>query len=161
MEIFVVPGTAVFGIGGLFLILLSLIMATQDFFLPETNPQWQQLQTNTLIIVGSLMLVGIIFMVQLLVLDSIPGLSRFQLKAPNIANSDMASSSLVAGSSPPSYTPEIGAIGLADSVLRPSGKVLFGSQLVDVISDGDYIDPGTSVEVLRCEGNRIIVRRVR
>jgi len=32
--------------------------------------------------------------------------------------------------------------------------------LVDVVTEGDYLDPGTPVEVIRREGNRIVVRKL-
>ena len=55
--------------------------------------------------------------------------------------------------------PNVGELGVAESVLRPSGKALFNRQLVDVVTEGDYLDPGTPVEVIRLEGNRIMVRK--
>jgi membrane-bound serine protease (ClpP class) len=161
IELFVLPGTTLFGISGLLLVLLSLVMATQDFFLPETKFQWQQLRTNTLIVMSSVLLVGIFFLVQLFVLDSIPGLKRFQLAAPVIeANLELADSpNSLQPSGVGMSLPQVGEIGVAESVLRPSGKVMFGDQLLDVISDGDYIDAGTPVEIVRREGIRITVRK--
>lgn len=158
MELFVVPGTAIFGLSGLLLVLLSLIMATQDFFLPETKPQWAKLQTNTLIVVGTVSAVGVLFMIQLLVLDSLPGLARFQLRAPELepTTASPVSTSLIEQR----VAPELGAVGKAESVLRPSGKAMFEGQLFDVVSDGDYIESQTPVEVVRREGNRIMVRRI-
>ena len=52
----------------------------------------------------------------------------------------------------------VGQVGGAVSVLRPSGKARFGENLVDVVSDGPFISPGTAVEVVRVEGNRVFVR---
>lgn len=161
-EIFLLPGFGVFGISGVLLILLSLIMATQDFVLPNTQIQWQQFQTNSLIVLGSVAVVGILFFAQLLLLDSLPGLKRFQLRTPGVdgspgaAGTDLLASTLTADL----VLPNVGEVGVAESVLRPSGKVLFNKQLVDVVTEGDYLDPGTPVEVIRREGNRIMVRKV-
>ena len=55
--------------------------------------------------------------------------------------------------------PPLGALALAESDLRPSGKVKWENQLLDVITEGDYIEAGRDVEILRIEGNRIIVRK--
>jgi membrane-bound serine protease (ClpP class) len=100
-------------------------------------------------------------LVQLFVLDSIPGLKRFQLAAPVIeANLELADSpNSLQPSGVGMSLPQVGEIGVAESVLRPSGKVMFGDQLLDVISDGDYIDAGTPVEIVRREGIRITVRK--
>ena len=162
VEIFLLPGFGVFGLSGILLVLLSLIMATQDFVLPSNPGQWQQLQTNSLVVLGSIALVSVLFVGQLLLLDSLPGLKRFQLKTPNVAPAQgaAASESLLGKSTAEQRLPQVGDQGIAESVLRPSGKVLFDKLLTDVVTEGDYLDPGTSVEVIRREGNRIVVRKV-
>ncbi len=161
IELFMLPGFGVFGLSGILLVLLSLIMATQDFILPNTQLQWAQLQTNTLIVLGSLVIVGILFMGQLLLLDSIPGLKRFQLHAPGENPMDVSNvATLTAETEQAVDLPGVGQTGFTESVLRPSGKVLFDQRLIDVISEGDFIDPGIQVEVIRREGNRIVVRKL-
>ena len=159
IELFVIPGMGVFGLSGILLVILSLIMATQDFLFPNSKIQWEQFQTNSLIVLGAITVVGILFVAQLIFLDSLPGLKLFQLSAPAV---DVIAPSVEYQASPrvELTLPQIGEQGVAESVLRPSGKVLFGSQLIDVVTEGDYLDPGTSVEVIRREGNRIIVRKL-
>jgi membrane-bound serine protease (ClpP class) len=161
IEIFLIPGFGVFGLSGALLILLSLIMATQDFVLPNTQIQWEQFQRNSLIVLGSVAVVGILFLAQLLLLDSLPGLKRFQLRTPGVNGTLSAAGTALLASAPSAEAtmPNVGERGVAESVLRPSGKVLFNKQLIDVVTEGDYLDPGTPVEVIRREGNRIIVRK--
>ncbi len=161
VEIFLLPGFGVFGLSGILLILLSLIMATQDFVFPNNQFQWEQFQTNSLIVMGSVAVVGIIFLAQLLLLDSLPGLKRFQLRIPSVESTLSAAGTelLVRASTSAAIMPQVGEQGVTESVLRPSGKVLFDKQLVDVVTEGDYLDPGTPVEVIRREGNRIVVRK--
>ncbi len=161
VELFLLPGFGVFGLSGIVLVLFSLIMATQDFIVPSTGLEWAQLQTNTLIVLGSMALVGILFLAQLLLLDSLPGLTRFQLHTPGGGEADVSSiAPLTSDAEQALVLPDIGQVGVTESVLRPSGKVLFGSRLIDVISEGDFVDPGVQVEVLRREGNRIVVRKL-
>ena len=50
--------------------------------------------------------------------------------------------------------------GVAESMCHPVGKVRFGNDLVDAASEGDPIEAGTKVRVLRNEGNRIVVERI-
>src|SRR5207248_2071364 len=54
----------------------------------------------------------------------------------------------------------LGAIGVAATPLRPAGKVQFGDQFVDVVAEGSYIVPGTRVQVIEIEGNRVVVKQV-
>lgn len=53
----------------------------------------------------------------------------------------------------------IGKLGTAASPLRPAGIADLGGQRVDVVSQGEYIETGTPIEVVRVDGNRIVVRR--
>jgi membrane-bound serine protease (ClpP class) len=160
VEIFLLPGFGVFGLSGILLVLLSLIMATQDFVLPNNPAQWRQLQTNSIVVLGSIAVVSILFIGQLLLLDSLPGLKRFQLGTPSTDLNATATESILSKSPVDLILPQVGEQGVAESVLRPSGKVLFDQRLVDVITEGDFLDPGTSVEVIRREGNRIVVRKL-
>ena len=51
-----------------------------------------------------------------------------------------------------------GAFGTAMSDLRPAGVARFGNDRVDVVSEGDFIPVGSTIKVLRTEGNRVTVR---
>ena len=54
----------------------------------------------------------------------------------------------------------IGAVGLAETMCRPAGKVRFGDDLLDVTSEGGIIERGQKVRVLRVEGNSVIVEEI-
>lgn len=60
-----------------------------------------------------------------------------------------------------SHRPAAGARGTAVSPLRPAGIADIDGERIDVVSEGDYIDAGEPIEVLRVEGNRVVVRHVR
>jgi membrane-bound serine protease (ClpP class) len=62
-------------------------------------------------------------------------------------------------SSPESDRGWLGKTGTAISPLRPAGIAEFDAARVDVVSDGDFIDAGRTIEVTRVDGNRIVVRR--
>ena len=53
-----------------------------------------------------------------------------------------------------------GLTGTAQSVLRPAGKARIGDRMVDVVSNGPYIQAGTQIEVIEVAGNRVVVREV-
>ena len=54
----------------------------------------------------------------------------------------------------------VGHMGHTESLLRPAGKARFGAALVDVVSEGEYIEKGVRVEVIDRQGSRVVVRRV-
>ncbi len=155
IEIFLLPGFGVFGVAGLILIGLSLLLATQDFLIPQTRDQWKHLEQHGL----SLMLAGIVvaglIAFQLFYLDSIPGFAKFQLKPE-----PMPAATVAADQVHPAATLTLGMPGTAHSDLRPSGKAVIEGQFVDVVSDGDYVERGSAVRVIRIEGNIVTVRRV-
>ena len=49
------------------------------------------------------------------------------------------------------------AVALTD--LRPVGKADFTGEVLIVETDGDYIEKGTAVVVLRKEGLRLVVKK--
>ena len=53
-----------------------------------------------------------------------------------------------------------GQHGVAMTPLRPSGSAEFSARLVDVVTEGVYVDAGTPIRVNRVEGNRVIVEPV-
>lgn len=53
----------------------------------------------------------------------------------------------------------IGQIGITASMLRPAGKGRFGNKTLDIVTEGDFLDPGTPVEIILVEGNRYVVRQ--
>jgi membrane-bound serine protease (ClpP class) len=55
----------------------------------------------------------------------------------------------------------LGQRGTAASPLRPAGLAHLAGERVDVVSDGEFIDAGAPLEVIRVDGNRIVVRRPR
>ena len=90
----------------------------------------------------------------LLVLRYFPNLPiarRFLLENPKPAPATV----IVAGATRPV---EVGDIGVVTGALRPGGQARFGHDVVDVSSQGEYIDSGIRVQVIRCEGMSVVVR---
>ena len=54
----------------------------------------------------------------------------------------------------------LGKRGTAVSTLRPAGIADIEGERVDVVSDGEFIDAGDPITVVRVDGNRIVVRRL-
>ena len=52
------------------------------------------------------------------------------------------------------------ATGTAFTRLRPAGTAIINGRRVDVVTEGQLIDPGTPVKVVAIEGMRVVVRGV-
>lgn len=153
IEVFLLPGMAVFGVSGAVLVLGSLGLVTYGQ-LPRSSDQWLALGSN----VGPFGLVFVGAIVAALVianyLPHIPILNRMVHQPPEES----------ADGGPLDIHPDLsgllGAIGVAATALRPAGKAQFGDQFLDVVSQGSYIQPGTRLQVVEIEGNRIVVKDV-
>jgi membrane-bound serine protease (ClpP class) len=55
----------------------------------------------------------------------------------------------------------VGLEGETMTSLRPAGIALIGDKRVDVVTRGEMISPEERVKVIKVEGNRIVVERVR
>ena len=53
----------------------------------------------------------------------------------------------------------LGELGTTLTPLRPAGIASFAGHRVDVVSQGEFIEDGQPVEVMRDEGTRVVVRR--
>ena len=53
VEIFVIPGFGIFGLGGGLMVLASIVLASQTFILPNTTEQLEQLKGSLLVLTGA------------------------------------------------------------------------------------------------------------
>lgn len=60
----------------------------------------------------------------------------------------------------PGYEDYVGKEGTVSNTLRPAGVGVFEDERLDIVSEGDYILPGTKVRIIRVEGRRIVVRPI-
>ncbi len=52
----------------------------------------------------------------------------------------------------------LGKIGHTKTVLRPAGTIIVEDTFLDVVTDGEFYEPGTEVTVVSVAGGRIVVR---
>lgn len=55
----------------------------------------------------------------------------------------------------------LGKEGVTTTVLRPTGMAEFDGVKLNVVSDGEFIQPGNKVQIARVEGSRIVVRAIK
>ena len=153
-EIFVLPGFVIFGLGGGVLILTSIVLASQTFFIPQNDYQLTRLQNSLVALtmaVGGL--IGAIWVLNHWLPHS-PVLRHVFLSPPEGEEAEIISrrEMLV------DLDNLVGTVGVTTTPLGPSGKARFENHLVDVISTGEFIARDSQVVVLEVHGNRVVVR---
>ena len=148
VEVFVVPGFSIAGVAGIVALVAGLGMAlvgagaTVSVFITALG----RVAISVLIALGgSLMLLRF--------LPRLPVGRRLVLQTDMEADDGFVST-------PESDRQWLGRKGVAVTPLRPAGIADIEHARVDVVSDGEFIDAGTPIEVTRVDGNRIVVRRV-
>lgn len=155
MEIFVIPGFGVSGGLGLLFLFSSVMLAGQDFIIPRTAEQINQSFLSLSIITFSIVVFLVLAVLITRHLGSIPIFNQLVLNPDDIgAGGQEDKKSAVTQTHP---VVSVGDWGMADSVLRPAGRAKFNGKIVDVISDGSFIDPGTQVRVIAISGNVVTV----
>jgi membrane-bound serine protease (ClpP class) len=162
MEVFVLPGFGVAGVAGLGLLVISAVMASQDFVFPETPLQWQQLLRTLLVILGALLVFAVSAAILSRKLGSLPVIGRIALAPPTDRAANEVRDGKETGKPLPSPHPQVsvGDWGTAESLLRPAGRARFHHRSIDVVSDGSFIDPGQQVRIIEISGNRIVVAEI-
>jgi membrane-bound ClpP family serine protease len=157
LEIFVLPGFGVTGISGIALVVASLVLVTLER-MPETSEDWLNVGATVTTMGISLVAAIVGACVLAWYLPHIPFANRLVLQPPAESESGYDQDAL--GGRPEHAQALLGAIGVAATTLRPAGKARFGDEFLDVVAEGDYVNPGSRVQVIEIEGNRIVVKEV-
>lgn len=158
VELFVIPGFGVPGFAGILLIVASILLAGQRNVVPQTPEDYQSL-LRTFVLLGTSMLVfGGVAVVLSRYFGALPLFRVLVLEPPGGEGPAAEPATAAAADSPP--LAEVGQRGAAYSSLRPTGKAEIDGRLLDVTTDGQFIESGAAVEVVEVRGRRIVVRRV-
>lgn len=154
-EIFVIPGFGITGIAGLIFIAVGLVLALQDFVIPDPSFPWQKtLLTNNIIKVLGAFLSAVLAALFLL-RYVLPRLSRV-VEGPYLT----ATLEKSHADSIEAMTLSVGETGIAMTFLRPSGKVKIKGEIFDVVTEGEFMEKGTTVVISKIKGSRVIVSRM-
>jgi membrane-bound serine protease (ClpP class) len=155
VEILVLPGFGIAGFAAIFCIAIGLILAFQDFVIPDPSMPWQAdiLTRNLIVVLGYFTMaffIGI-FLLRFVV----PYLSKnregpFLTSTLKDAHADSSETSRV----------KPGDRGVAITFLRPSGKAEINQDLFDVVTESEFIEQGAAIVVSDVKGNRVIVSRI-
>jgi membrane-bound serine protease (ClpP class) len=146
LEIFVIPGFGIAGILG-----IMALMGGLGLSLIGTGATWDFMLSALGQVALSILVAILATLILLRYFPRLPFGRRLILETNLQAQEGYESS-------PPEDHRWLGKQGVAVSDLRPSGIARFDRERVDVVSDGTFIDAGQPLEVVRIDGNRVVVR---
>jgi membrane-bound serine protease (ClpP class) len=153
LEVFVIPGFGVAGVGGIVLTVgsLVLIMVNNDAFNFEFVAMRDILAAFTATIGGLLGAMVLFFVGGSKLPDT-----RFYKRVALTDTQDRSKGFTV------NFIAESlkGKTGTAHTVLRPSGRVIIEGKIYDAFTRGEYIEKGTPVEVVSEEGVSLQVKQI-
>ena len=159
MEVFVIPGWGVSGLLGILLVVIGAWLASQNFVLPSESDHWNQLGRTSIVFSVSAVTVIACGAVISRYFGKIPVLSQLVLQ-PAIARQTVQKTDAKNATQRPHPLVSRGDWGVAESILRPAGRAKFDGNSVDVVSEGEFIEPGVEVRVLEIRGNVVVVAAV-
>ncbi len=152
VEVFLIPGVGIVGLSGVLMILGGIALVAYGHW-PQSSGEWVGFAKVLLpfagSLLGSLILVGIFihFVPNLPLINNIM-IKRSKYSEEPVFPFGTTSQSLV------------GKEGVAQTDLRPSGTALILGEYLDVLTDGEFIPQGSSIQVVEVNPPRIIVRAV-
>jgi len=163
LELFVIPGFGITGILGIILTIVGLF----SLLLPDMG-RFNLFNLEVLHLVGSFFVErlvwlcgALIFSVIIIVILAKLFSHRYFRFSKLILKGEQESQQGYVSGVPREKLPQEGALGETLTPLRPSGKVHIGDNLFDVSTQGGFIEAHVTVEVVRVEGNQIIVRQLK
>ena len=158
LEAFVIPGFGIAGISGIMLLITGIVFTfapdepgrSFPLFVPSFRETVDGLKDG-LVILSSALVVSIAGM--LMLRQYLPRMPVLRGIIP-----DNPTPSQVQVEDPYRGAARVGDLGEAAGPLRPAGKARFGSILVDVVTQGEYLEERSLLEVVERRGNRVVVR---
>jgi membrane-bound ClpP family serine protease len=156
IEIFALPGTGVFGVGGALMVIVSIILASQTFIFPSNDYQLRQFPLSLIMVAAGVMGgMASVFVIRRFLPDT-PYFNRMLLQPPRAEEREAISHREALAH----FEHLAGKRGLTTTPLVPAGKAQFGDELVDVVSTGGELIPkGSPIIVEEIVGSRVVVRR--
>ena len=155
VEIFVTPGFGIVGLAGLLCCTASLLAmlvanAPDKLPIPKTDLDWSLFADGVLAL-------GIAFIAAIV---SAGVFARFLPKTPFAGRLILTPSQAMASAQPIAVSEApvaVGETGLIQGTCRPAGLARFGDKLLQVITEGAFIESGKRVRVVKVQGNHIVV----
>jgi len=160
-EVFITPGFGVLGITGILMCVVSLIGIIVDnppdrLPIPETDLGWEIFASGLMALGLGLLGAMVAIIVLARYLPRLPVAGRLVLAAP-----PEGAATMPVESDSPMLAVQVGDVGVVMAICRPVGEVRIGDKLIDAETEGDFLQAGTKVRVVRKEGNRIVIRELK
>ena len=156
IELVILPGFGIFGLGGMLMVVAALVLASQTFVFPKTAVQMTELRNSLSVVAGSGLVFVVVAMVLRQYLPQSPLFKRMMLHPPEEADLiEQQQREALAH-----YEHLVGATGSAITDLLPGGRAEIQGEIIDVVTDGEVIDRGESIQVVSAQANRVLVKRV-
>ncbi|MFW6059915.1 MAG: NfeD family protein [Phycisphaeraceae bacterium] len=169
-ELAFVPGFGVLGITGLIMMFAGLVLSavpsgggTPGVPGPQT---WNEVVESAIFLLVGVFLSFVGIYVIARQFGNVPLLNRLVLDAAQ-QRAEVSAGAAMAGAGPMLSVSgdemlgegriQVGDTGTVTTGLRPSGRAEIDGQIVDVVSYGQWIQPGQQVRVVEVHGNRIVV----
>lgn len=157
IEFFVLPGFGIAGILGIAFVLLAIVgsfVPINPDLPPLAFPSLESLSHAVVTGIKTLTVSVVVSVIGILLL--IRYLPESKLAGGVITNNPDAT--VLTADDPFPTVAQIGDVGVVTGDLRPGGQARFGHEIVDVSSQGEYVDVGRRVQVIRRDGSHIVVR---
>ncbi len=153
LEVFVIPGFGVAGIGGILLVVgsLILVMLNNDLF------DFSFVKGSDISIAIATTLSGLFASVLLLFFGGVRLTQTRAFRRISLQNTQKSSEGFTSNFNEKSY---LGFKGKTYTVLRPSGKIMIDGELMDAFTRGEYIEKDKKVEVIDESGTSLKVREI-
>lgn len=149
IEMIVIPGFGLAGIGGIILVIFGLYRLLLPDIPVGGEVAEMALVGLTIGIIGGL--IGLVLLFKLMTK------TKFwkKLATPDVQDHEHGYDTSLG------LEDMVGEEGLAESDLRPSGWTMFGDKRIFVVSEGTFIEDGEKVKIITVDGNRIVVRQIK
>ncbi len=136
VEMFVLPGTALFGILGGVAIVTGVVLVYHSY-----DSKWGNIASVSAVIAFAITIVAGFKAIQS---NKISMKAEIRSKVNEVEK----------------HRYKVGDKGTAVSELRPNGKALFDDDKVDVYSNGEYIQRGSELEISKITNDKIFVKQI-
>ena len=149
LEIFIIPGFGIAGIGGIILVFASLFLSLVggDPFLDFELVSRAIIQLSI-----SLVLALVLIFVLAKYLPKTSIFNKFVLSVSEKSGGGFSFHSIA--------KKLIGAEGIALTTLRPAGTAKINGKRVDVVTESEYVEKGKKIKVLAVDGIKVLVKEI-
>ena len=149
LEVFVVPGFGIAGISGILLIIASLFLALvgADPFIDMEAVSMAIIQLTVALVLSIILII--------VLAKFLPGTKIF--KKFILSVEEKSEAGFVSHTTSEDM---VGMKGEALTDLRPSGTAEIAGKRVDVVTDSEFIEKGSKLEIVEVEGIRVVVKKI-